>query len=25
LNAIFAATGKPVQTLPLSNVKLQKA
>jgi isoquinoline 1-oxidoreductase subunit beta len=25
LNAIFAATGKPVQTLPLKNVKLQKA
>jgi isoquinoline 1-oxidoreductase subunit beta len=25
LNAIFAATGKPVQTVPLKNVKLQKA
>ena len=25
LNAIYAATGKPVCTLPLKNVKLQKA
>ena len=25
LNAVFAATGKPVRTLPLKNVKLQKA
>ena len=25
LNAIYAATGKPIYTLPLKNVKLQKA
>ena len=25
LNAIFAATGKPIHTLPLKNVKLQRA
>ena len=25
LNAIYAATGKPINTLPLKNVKLQQA
>jgi len=25
MNAIYAATGQPVRTLPLKNVKLQRA